>query len=460
MPKSHCSCDKSCASATACGVATTISGDLVTSTASASACSQVSYSDALSLATDLADKLAKESAQHDANVIGQTLTIVNSRSLIPSRDNITVGSEQMPYSQMHLIDGFAQNSISIGNEAILTSSSDNSNRLFTNGDEIYTASNQQGATINPLGTYYGYGALGNYPPSTEQQPNMLKFASSGATPVSDTGNTAFGTNALSDNTDGYYNSALGYNALAANTAGSNNSALGTGSLEANTTGSKNSALGAGSLVANTTGSKNSALGAGSLAANTTGSNNTAVGYSSLKSIAVGNRNTAVGFNSFTQLQDDSSNNTGIGYNAQPSTTNVSNEITLGDNYISVLRCNAPLTNLSDQRDKKNIENLESSLEFIQKLKPVRFNWNMRDGGKVDIPEIGFIAQDLQQVQKDTGITIPNLVYESNPEKLEASYGTLLPLLVKSIQELSQDNKRLNIQIQELTTLVQEMQNNK
>ena len=79
---------------------------------------------------------------------------------------------------------------------------------------------------------------------------------------------------------------------------------------------------------------------------------------------------------------------------------------------------------------------------------------MRDGGKVDIPEIGFIAQDLQQVQQDTGITIPNLVYAVNPEKLEASYGTLLPLLVKSIQELSQDNKRLNAKIQELAAKIQ------
>ena len=29
----------------------------------------------------------------------------------------------------------------------------------------------------------------------------------------------------------------------------------------------------------------------------------------------------------------------------------------------------------------------------------------------------------------------NLVYESNPDKLEASYGTLLPILVKAVQEL-------------------------
>jgi hypothetical protein len=67
---------------------------------------------------------------------------------------------------------------------------------------------------------------------------------------------------------------------------------------------------------------------------------------------------------------------------------------------------------------------------------------MRDGGKIDIPEIGFIAQDLQQVQLDTGIYIPGLVYDINSEHLEASYGKLIPLLVKTIQELSQEVKDL------------------
>ena len=46
---------------------------------------------------------------------------------------------------------------------------------------------------------------------------------------------------------------------------------------------------------------------------------------------------------------------------------------------------------------------------------------MRDGGKVDIADTGFIAQDLQQVQQDTGITIPYLVSDNNPDKLEAGY---------------------------------------
>jgi len=67
---------------------------------------------------------------------------------------------------------------------------------------------------------------------------------------------------------------------------------------------------------------------------------------------------------------------------------------------------------------------------------VKFDWNMRDGGKVDIPEMGFIAQELQQVQEETEITVPGLVHDNDPNKLTAAYGTLLPLMVKATQELS------------------------
>jgi hypothetical protein len=135
---------------------------------------------------------------------------------------------------------------------------------------------------------------------------------------------------------------------------------------------------------------------------------------------------------------------------------MTNTIVLGNSSISELKCHVQtITGLSDRRDKKDIENLESSLDFIEQLKPVRFNWNMRDGGKKDIPEIGFIAQELQLVQQDTGMKIPNLVHDVNPEKLEASYGTLLPLLVKSIQELSQKIK----EIEQLKERVNVLENN-
>ena len=45
--------------------------------------------------------------------------------------------------------------------------------------------------------------------------------------------------------------------------------------------------------------------------------------------------------------------------------------------------------------------------------------------------------DLKAAQEDANLdNILKLVYESNPEKLEASYGKLVPILVKAVQELA------------------------
>ena len=78
------------------------------------------------------------------------------------------------------------------------------------------------------------------------------------------------------------------------------------------------------------------------------------------------------------------------------------------------------------------------LEFVKELNPVSFVWNDREeDGKHGVKDFGFIAQDLKSTQEkyEMAETL-GLVYEENPEKLEASYGKLIPILVKAIKELS------------------------
>ena len=148
-------------------------------------------------------------------------------------------------------------------------------------------------------------------------------------------------------------------------------------------------------------------------------------------------NTLIGYNT-TNNSITGQNNIVLGYNATPSLVTVSNEITLGNASINKLRCATnTITALSDGRDKKSIEPIPAGLEFIDKLNPVKFAWNTRDGSKVDIDEFGFIAQDLLKTQETTGIYVPNLVNTENPDRLEASYGTLLPIMIKAIQELKE-----------------------
>jgi hypothetical protein len=68
---------------------------------------------------------------------------------------------------------------------------------------------------------------------------------------------------------------------------------------------------------------------------------------------------------------------------------------------------------------------------------------MRTGEKVGIPEAGFIAQELDQVQQQfTATDYLNLVLKENPDRLEATPGKLIPVLVQAIQELSIEVDRL------------------
>jgi len=130
-------------------------------------------------------------------------------------------------------------------------------------------------------------------------------------------------------------------------------------------------------------------------------------------------------------------NTCIGYNAQPSTATTSYQFTLGSTDITTLRCNqTSITSLSDGRDKTDIVDTPYGLDFINTLQPRQFKWETRDGNIKDgNVEQGFIAQELLEAV-DGKNNVLNLVLEDNPDRLEASAGNLVPILVKAVQELT------------------------
>lgn len=294
-------------------------------------------------------------------------------------------------------------------------------------------------------------------------------------------NTAVGSHSLYSNDTGEWNTAVGYGAMWANLSGSNNISVGHTSLSSNTSGSLNVAIGYRSLFTNTSGHDNIsigrealysndagfvnlAIGWGSLFNNINGDYNTALGHSSL-SWCEGTYNTAIGYGSGSNLYTGS-NNTFIGYSAQPSSNNVSNEITLGDADITSLRCNVTsITALSDARDKKNIRNLPLGLDFIMKLKPRIFNWDRRDwyesgvsnGSKIEEkPTAGFIAQELDEIQKTENTEWLNLVLKNNPDKWEATPGNLLPVIVKAIQDLKAENDQLKAELEDIKEVKEQL----
>jgi hypothetical protein len=143
----------------------------------------------------------------------------------------------------------------------------------------------------------------------------------------------------------------------------------------------------------------------------------------------------------------------LGYAAQPSSAAVSNEIVLGNSSNSVLRAAvSTISSLSDARDKTDVVALPVGLDFVNALNPVKFTWEQREPNSVKdgTSEAGFIAQELQQTERDFGVEdYLGLVYDENPDRLEASPGKLIPVLVKAIQELSAENAEIKARLAKL-----------
>lgn len=318
----------------------------------------------------------------------------------------------------------------IAAKAEYPSQSGNSGRyLSTNG---FSVSWQPVSVSVPQATPTSYGSVYG---RTASNNTSLGFIAANSN-TTGTYNTAIGYAALYSNQTSFGNVAVGVNSLYSSTANAN-TAVGYYASSSNTTGSSNVAVGYSALLNNQTAYSTTAIGAQALLQFTSGYSNTAVGTSALSALTSGSDNVAVGEQAGFNLSSGS-NNIIIGRGAESSSSSVSNQITLGNSSITTIRAQVTsITSLSDARDKKNIESLTVGLDFVDKLNPVKFDWDMRDGGKVDVPDTGFIAQDLVKLEDDSGLAdYLKLTYRDNPDKLEASYGRLVPILVKAIQELS------------------------
>ncbi len=245
-----------------------------------------------------------------------------------------------------------------------------------------------------------------------------------------------------------------------------NSAFGVGALYWNDTGYENSAFGLASLFNNTTGWHNTAFGFDALRYNTSGFQNTAVGHHSLQN-NTGNYNTAIGYNAGSTVTTGY-NLTLVGIDANPSSPTANDQITLGNIFVSSLRCNVQtITSLSDARDKKNIKDLTLGLDFITKLKPRQFNWDRREwysgnvsnGSKMDEqPTAGFIAQEFDEIQKSENAEWLKLVLKDNPEneKLASAVDGLKIEKDEQVAQLLEENKLLKSEIENLKSLKEEL----
>ncbi|MGG0773970.1 tail fiber domain-containing protein [Bacillus rugosus] len=205
------------------------------------------------------------------------------------------------------------------------------------------------------------------------------------------------------------------------------------------------------------GSFNTAIGGLSLE-NNKGDYNTALGYMALKNNTTGNQNTALGYGAlrFTTGGDemkDISNSTGVGFNSRVSG---SNQIQLGDGNSTPYSFNA-LQNRSDLRDKADIRDTVLGLDFINKVRPVDYKWDIRDE-YVEIKEDGtvitherdgskkknryhhgVIAQEIQKVIEAEGIDFGGFQHHElsgGEDVMSIGYTEFIAPLIKAVQELS------------------------
>jgi hypothetical protein len=354
-------------------------------------------------------------------------TAANARTALSAQETLVSGTNIKTVNGTSLLGS--------GNIAVVTSPAGSSTQVQFNNAGSFGASPNltfDGATLSVSGLFVGPGAGSGFQ-NTALGNSVLANATSAAVY-----NTGVGFAALNAVSSGDANTAIGWNALALTSTGLYNTAVGASALENQQTVNLNTAVGYQALRTNT-GTENVALGAYAGDGTTSGNSNVFVGSSS--GLFSGGGSTpsqctfvgaVTGFGSFLT----GTNNTCLGYNANPSSSSVSNTITLGNSSITTLRCQVTtITSLSDARDKTDLKLMGDALNLVRRIQPMHFTWNMRDGGKVGEADTGFIAQQLLSAQEQTGLKIPGLVDETNPDKLEAGYGKLIPVLVKALQQL-------------------------
>jgi len=204
----------------------------------------------------------------------------------------------------------------------------------------------------------------------------------------------------------------------------------------------------------------------------TGNYNTAIGTEALHQTATANINTAIGFRA-GYTNTTGYNNTFLGVETYGSANNAINQIVIGksavgqgNNYAvignaditrvyaaqdgaGVLYANGTIQS-SDRRLKENIEDSDLGLEFINKIRPVSYKYiNDKQDGKT---KYGIIAQEVQEVLKESNNEDFAGIKDSD-EYLGADYNQFVAPLIKSVQELSSENKELKDELNELKILI-------
>lgn len=266
-------------------------------------------------------------------------------------------------------------------------------------------------------------------------------------------NVAFGACSMKDvDANLCYNTAIGTSTLKSGNP-QFNVAIGHQSMcNGSMNGDKNTFVGylAGCGLSQVGGSCNIGIGGKALQSISNGNCNIGVGYKALSGLQNGSGNIAIGTCSGKNIVG-ADNTIAIGYEA--CTTDNAGHTVAGNSSITCFIVSSAWTNLSDGRDKTDIEPLNDNLglNFIRNLRPVKFNFDYRDNYvkkcgfeygvkdgtlKQDIESYGFIAQEIESTLNNIGTRFDS-VSKNELGNYGMEYEHLISPIVKSLQQTIQ-----------------------
>jgi trimeric autotransporter adhesin len=376
-----------------------------------------------------------------------------------------------------------------------------SNKAYSNTGSGYAALNKN--TSGFINTAIGYYALAN---NINGYSNTAIGSSALQANTSGAGNTADGYQTISSGTlfnyynTGDYNTATGSGSMVNNTTGQYNTATGNNALGSNQTGQFNTSNGSDALGFNLTGSYNTVFGSRTLSNTYNISQNTAIGFNALLSTGNADGNTAIGFdagynyaqgyyNCFIGASNDANgsgyyNTISIGHGAVVTAPNM---MRVGNGATTSIGGPVGWSTISDKRIKKNVQENIPGLNFINRLRPVTYNISLTEidnilqpatgkntdrriveknippqmqqafRDKEQIIYSGFIAQEVEEAAKSIGFIFSGIDAPKNNNDLYGlRYDAFVVPLVKSVQELTEQNKDIKKEMGKIQTDYTEM----
>ncbi len=281
-------------------------------------------------------------------------------------------------------------------------------------------------------------------------------------------------------TTGNHNTFVGHNAGASVTTGTYNTGIGKGALDGFDTESHNTSVGDTALGGPIAGGEyNTAVGKESAKVVTSGDYNTSMGYYSALSLTTGSGNTFIGRSAGNSTQTGD-NNVMVGALANTDSIDGEHQICIGHDFSSpgnnnfafgkasnvvynAFITNASWTRSSDVRKKRNINDQELGLDFINDLRTVTFQWkpsnefpkewnDYSEENNMDTNAImhGFIAQEVKEAldkhanEKDKHFG--GWSVHKDGMQLTSREMFVIPL-IKAVQELSAEVKELKAKLE-------------